>query len=577
MDEFEGTPLLFAQREGHALALACSAPWLKRSVGYVGSSDGWQDLKAHKKMIWEYTRAENGNIALTAEIDLSKSQGDFALALGFGNNPEEAARNAIASLRDGFDKAKHDYIAGWQEWTKTHASLEQSELSPGDLSQISLAVLRTHESKTAPGGLIASLSIPWGSSKGDNDLGGYHLVWSRDMVETAGALLAAGAHQDVRRVLSYLQATQQSDGHWSQNMWLDGSPYWTGIQMDETALPILLVDQAKREKALAAGDVEGFWPMVRQAAGYLVRNGPVSPQDRWEEDPGYSPFTVAAQIAALLAAADLADLNHEASIADQARAVLKRIRSPEKVESELGEIQHSVTQQKGHWSELLSPLLRPAMMVGVGLAIAQQITGINTVIYYAPTIFKFAGLSSVSGAILASVGVGVVNVVLTVVAMQLIDRVGRRPLLLVSLGGMALSLFVLGLAFSLSQFAGSLGWIAVTSLMVYVGSFAVGLGPVFWLILSEIYPLSIRGRAMSVGTVANWSANLIVALSFLTLTQVLGKPATFWLYGVVTVGAWLFAFFLVPETKGKTLEEIEAHWRAGKASTGPMKHSQSRA
>jgi len=250
--------------------------------------------------------------------------------------------------------------------------------------------------------------------------------------------------------------------------------------------------------------------------------------------------------------------------ADQARAVLKRIRGPEQVEGELSEIQHSVAQQKGHWSELLSPLLRPAMIVGVGLAIAQQITGINTVIYYAPTIFKFAGLSSASVAILASVGVGIVNLVLTVVAMQLIDRVGRRPLLLVSLAGMTLSLFVLGLAFSLPQLSGSLGWIAVASLMVYVGSFAVGLGPVFWLILSEIYPLRIRGRAMSVGTVANWSANLIVALSFLTLTQVLGKPATFWLYAVVSIGAWFFAFLLVPETKGRSLEEIEAHWRAGK-------------
>jgi sugar porter (SP) family MFS transporter len=248
---------------------------------------------------------------------------------------------------------------------------------------------------------------------------------------------------------------------------------------------------------------------------------------------------------------------------DQARAVLQQIRGSDQVEGELGEIRHSLTQQKGDWSELLSPLLRPAMIVGVGLAIAQQITGINTVIYYAPTIFKFAGLSSASVAILASVGVGIINVVLTVVAMQLIDRVGRRPLLLVSLAGMTLSLFALGLAFSLPQMSGSLGWIAVASLMVYVGSFAVGLGPVFWLILSEIYPLRIRGRAMSIGTVANWSANLIVALSFLTFTQVLGKPATFWLYGVVSIGSWFFAFFLVPETKGRSLEEIEAHWRAG--------------
>jgi SP family galactose:H+ symporter-like MFS transporter len=148
--------------------------------------------------------------------------------------------------------------------------------------------------------------------------------------------------------------------------------------------------------------------------------------------------------------------------------------------------------------------------------------------------------------------------------MRLVDRVGRRPLLLVSLAGMALSLFVLGLAFALPQASGDLAWIAVGSLMVYVGSFAIGLGPVFWLVLSEIYPLHIRGRAMSVGTAVNWCVNLIVALTFLTLTQVLGNAATFWLYGIVSIGAWLFAFFLVPETKGKTLEEIEAHWRAGK-------------
>jgi len=250
--------------------------------------------------------------------------------------------------------------------------------------------------------------------------------------------------------------------------------------------------------------------------------------------------------------------------ADQARAVLKRIRVPEQVESELAGILRTVAQQKGNWSELLSPLLRPAMIVGFGLAIAQQITGINTVIYYAPTIFKFAGLSSASVAILASVGVGVVNVALTVVAMQLIDRVGRRPLLLVSLAGMTMSLAVLGLAFALPQLSGILGWLAVASLMVYVGSFAVGLGPVFWLVLSEIYPLGVRGRAMSVGTVANWGANLIVAMSFLTLTQVLGKAGVFWLFGVVSSGAWLFAFFLVPETKGKTLEQIEAHWKSGK-------------
>lgn len=250
--------------------------------------------------------------------------------------------------------------------------------------------------------------------------------------------------------------------------------------------------------------------------------------------------------------------------ADEAEAVLKQIREPDKVDPELAVIKKSVQNKQGHWSELISPLLRPAMIVGIGLAIAQQITGINTVIYYAPTIFKFAGLSSSSGAILASVGVGVVNVVFTIVAMFLIDRVGRRPLLLISLAGMAISLIVLGLAFSLPQLSGNLGWIAIVSLMIYVGSFGVGLGPVFWLILSEIYPMRIRGRAMSVGTMVNWASNLVVALSFLTLTQVLGKPVTFWLYGAVSIAAWFFAFYLVPETKGKTLEQIEEHWQSGK-------------
>lgn len=315
LDDFDGTPLLMAVREDRALALACSAAWLKRSAGFVGVSDGWQDLQAHREMTWEYTRAENGNVALAAEIDLSGSEGDFVLALGFGRDPGEAAQSATSSLQDGFDKAKRDYIAGWKDWAKKHSSEIGGDPGQNELSEISLAVLRTHESKSTPGGIIASLSVPWGFSKGDDDLGGYHLVWPRDMVQSAGGLLAAGARDDVRRVLSFLKETQRPDGHWSQNMWLDGSPYWDGIQMDETALPILLVDLAHRHKVLSKSTAARYWPMVRQAAQYLVINGPVSPEDRWEEDPGYSPFTVAAEIAALLAAADLADLNDESSTA----------------------------------------------------------------------------------------------------------------------------------------------------------------------------------------------------------------------------------------------------------------------
>jgi SP family galactose:H+ symporter-like MFS transporter len=235
--------------------------------------------------------------------------------------------------------------------------------------------------------------------------------------------------------------------------------------------------------------------------------------------------------------------------ADRGRSVLQRIRG--------------TVQQGGNWAELTSRLLRPAMIVGIGLALFQQVTGINTVIYYAPTIFQSAGFASASVAILATAGVGVVNVLMTVVALLLLDRVGRRPLLLIGMAGMVVSLGGLGTAFLFPHLP-VLRWVAAGSLMLYVGSFAVGLGPVFWLLISEIYPVKIRGLAMSMATVANWGANLIVALTFLTLIHGMGRPGTFWLYGLVGIGAWIFAYTLVPETKGRSLEDIEAHWRAGK-------------
>ncbi len=204
------------------------------------------------------------------------------------------------------------------------------------------------------------------------------------------------------------------------------------------------------------------------------------------------------------------------------------------------------------------------MTIGIGLAVFQQVTGINTVIYYAPTIFQFAGFKSASSAILATVGVGVVNMLMTVVAIRMIDRVGRRPLLLTGLAGMVVSLGILGLVFALPGQQNIVGLIAAGSLMLYVASFAIGLGPVFWLLISEIYPLKIRGLAMSIATDANWGANLIIALTFLTLIQLVGRPGTFWFYALSGIGAWLFAYFLVPETKGRSLEEIEDHWRKGK-------------
>lgn len=307
--DYKGHPMLFAERAGVALALACDPPWLAGSAGFVGASDGWQELSRHKHLTTAYARAENGNVALTGHIDLSRS-GEFLVALAFGRNAAEAGHRAVASMLDGFEMASRVYVEQWTGWQHEHADVPG--LDDGcDLYRTSLAVIRTHEAKRFPGGLIASLSIPWGFEKGDEDLGGYHLVWPRDLVEAAGALVAAGATDDAVRIVSYLEATQEPNGHWPQNMWMDGMPFWNGIQMDETAFPILLVDLLRRSGA----NIARFWPMVRRAAGFLARNGPVTQQDRWEEDPGYSPFTAAVEIAALLAAADLGDVHGEPAIA----------------------------------------------------------------------------------------------------------------------------------------------------------------------------------------------------------------------------------------------------------------------
>jgi glucoamylase len=316
--DYKGTEMIFAERDGNALALACSAPWIQRTVGFVGVSDGWQDLASTGSLSRLYTRAENGNVAMCGEVAIVAGA-PFLLSLGFGRGPAEAGNRALASLLDGFDAARDEYVRQWQAWQKTLPFRDDKRTGGRDLLRISTAVLRTHESKNFPGGLIASLAVPWGFAKGDDDLGGYHLAWPRDLVESATGLLATGARKDVQRVLRYIRAAQDADGHWPQNMWLDGTPYWYGIQMDETAFPILLADIAQREGAITEDEGRTLWPMVRRAAGFLLRNGPVTQQDRWEEDAGYSPFTLAVEIAALLAAADMADLCGEHAPAEYLR------------------------------------------------------------------------------------------------------------------------------------------------------------------------------------------------------------------------------------------------------------------
>jgi len=249
---------------------------------------------------------------------------------------------------------------------------------------------------------------------------------------------------------------------------------------------------------------------------------------------------------------------------EEARDVLERIDDSIDHNEVIESIRDAIRQESGGSSELLKAWLRPALIVGISLAVFQQITGVNTVIYYAPTIFHATGFGG-SASILGTVGVGIVNVLLTVAAILLVDRVGRRPLLLVGLAGMVLSLGILGLAFLLPALSGIVGWIAIGSLAMYIAFFAVGLGPVFWLLISEIYPLEVRGAAMSVASVGNWASNLLVSLTFLSLVGAIGRPFTFWLYAVVGVASLVFVYLLVPETKGRSLEDIQNLWskRAG--------------
>jgi MFS family permease len=208
--------------------------------------------------------------------------------------------------------------------------------------------------------------------------------------------------------------------------------------------------------------------------------------------------------------------------------------------------------------------------VGIGLAVFQQITGINTVIYYAPTLLKGAGLGS-SASLLANVVNGAVNVLMTIVAIRLLDRTGRRPLLLIGTAGMAVGMIVTACAFlSGDELHGSTAYVGIAGLLIYTGSFAVGLGPVFWLMIAEIYPLRIRGQAMSVATVANWGANFVVTISFLTLLNAISPKGVFFLFAFLTLVALAYFAKHVPETKGRSLEQIERELGAEMSEKGQL-------
>ena len=290
---------LFAQGSaGDGLCLMAERGFSRASAGYVGASDGWLDFNTNGRLTWEFARATNGNVALIGELDDQSG----ILTLGFGESPTGARTLAMSSLVEGAAAVRKRFTDGWDRW---HERIQLPATAYEELERqawISAVTLKAHQDRTYAGATVASLSIPWGNSH--NDAGGYHLVWARDTVETGLSLLALSDLDGAMEMLSYLVATQSPDGHWSQNFFPDGSPYWTGIQLDEVGFPIVF---ARKALELGLPERPSVAPMVRSAASYLVRNGPISPQDRWEENPGASPFTLAVEVAALVAAAEWLD------------------------------------------------------------------------------------------------------------------------------------------------------------------------------------------------------------------------------------------------------------------------------
>ena len=301
--DFRSRRVLWAEQGPFGLALTAVKPdqqdaWGALSVGYVGVSDGWQDFSRNGVMQWRYRRAGPGNVAMMGELPRRA-----LLALGFGSSKESAATLAATAVLQRFDDVWRRQVEDWHAWQARCDSrcdaLDDVSSTLRDQVRISAMVLRAHQDKIYPGAMVASLSIPWGSTR--DERGGYHLVWPRDLVECAGALLALGAEDEARDVLRYLMATQHADGHWFQNQWLGGKAYWQGIQLDETAFPVLLAVALAERNALDGIEVRD---MIRRALGFVARTGPSSPQDRWEEDAGINTFTLAVCIAALVAGAD---------------------------------------------------------------------------------------------------------------------------------------------------------------------------------------------------------------------------------------------------------------------------------
>jgi len=312
--ETAGHTLLHAARENVHLAMGCSEGFSRRSIGYVGTSDGWQDLMHNFKLDWEFRTAGPGNIALTGEIIPQEYQ-PFTVAIAFGGSWQSSVAKLLQSLAESFEAHREAYVRQWHRTViKPGFDFSRNTSDKGHLYRLSRCILLVHEDKVFQGALVASMSIPWGETKGDNDLGGYHLVWMRDLVQSALALLASGQSGTALRALIWLAAIQREDGTFPQNSWIDGNAYWPGLQLDEIAAPILLAWRLHVEGV--ALDRFDPWMIIARAAGYLIRQGPVTAQERWEENAGYSPSTLATVIAGLVCAAEFARQRSDGDSAD---------------------------------------------------------------------------------------------------------------------------------------------------------------------------------------------------------------------------------------------------------------------
>ncbi len=300
-----------AWKDVTSLAMAADCGFSKTSCGYVGASDGWTDLSENFKMDWEFDQALDGNIALMGEIDVA-AHPEFTIAVGFGRGHHAALAGTMQSLATGFAPHRERFHAQWHR-ARCPLQLVSASGDRGRLLHISHSILLAHEDKTFQGAFIASASIPWGQSKGDDDLGGYHLVWTRDMVQTATALMAVGRNETALRALVYLICAQRPDGSFSQNFWVNGTPYWSSMQLDEVAFPIILAWRLWKQNALDSVDI---FPFVERAAGFLMKFAPVTQQERWEENAGYSPSTLAVVITGLICASELVYAHGAPDLAD---------------------------------------------------------------------------------------------------------------------------------------------------------------------------------------------------------------------------------------------------------------------